>query len=129
MLLVPEARRESLTHLVSHFPERRDATGALALVDGVQPLGDLPACAGGLLAGISKGHRGRGPQAHFLGPAAPCEPQHPLAGTSLRNDQIKVAAIAVFARFRGRHLARSQLARHPPLPLPVPKPVPKNSTA
>ena len=71
---------------------------------------------------------GRAAKAHFLGPAAPREPQYPFAGTSFRNDQIEVAAIAVFARFGGFDFSGGKPIGHA-VPKSVPKSVPKNSMA
>ena len=49
-------------HLIGHFPEGRDATGAFALMDGVDALRDHPARMGGLLTGIGKGDGGGVPR-------------------------------------------------------------------
>jgi hypothetical protein len=50
--LVPETRRQCLTHLIGHFAECGDTTGAFPLVDGVQALGDLSTRAGSILTGV-----------------------------------------------------------------------------
>ena len=75
VLLVPETRRKRLPHVVGHLAKRGNATVALALVNWVEPLGNLPARAGGLLAGIGKGNAGGAAEPHLLGPAAPGEAQ------------------------------------------------------
>src|SRR5258708_8487747 len=82
MLLIAKALRKRLAYLVSYFAERRNAALPLALIDWVDPLGNLPARRGGVLTGIGERHACGASEPHLLGLASKCKAQHPFPGTS-----------------------------------------------
>src|SRR5215831_13728637 len=125
VLLVAEAGRKCLPHVVSHLAKGGNATVALPRFNGVSPLGNLSPRTSGLLAGIRKRDAGSATKPHLFRPAAPGEPQNPFAGTGFRNNQIEVATIAVFARLSSFDLSCSEFARHVPAPVWSPSQSPK----
>ena len=124
VLLVSEAGRKSFPHVVGHLAKRGNAPVALALINGIKPLGNLPARAAAFSRASAR-DTGGAPKPHLFGPAAPSEAQNPFAGTGFRNDQIEVAAVAVFARLGGFDFARREFVWPRSAPIRSPTQSPK----
>src|ERR1700682_3544258 len=67
MFFVPEPRSKRFPDVVGHLAERWNAAVALAFINRVQALGNLPACTRGFLASIGEGDAGGATKPHFLG--------------------------------------------------------------
>ena len=80
MLLVSEAGRKRFPYIVGHLAKRGNATVALALVNGVEPLGNLPSRA---LAAFSRASA-RGTLAALPSPISFALPRHVKRSTHLR---------------------------------------------
>src|ERR1700737_483284 len=85
VLFVPEPRSKPFPYVIGHLAECWNASVALAFINRVQALGNLPACTRGFLTSIREWDPGETTKPHFFALASKSKTQHPFPGTSLGN--------------------------------------------